>query len=161
MFTKMRSYIPSIITALIGIGVFITVPYQIDLTRLRGVNLSGMDPRTLPYFLALSIVALSLLEMNQKRRKNKIEKLDKTPVKINPKKYIRVFITFVGIVLWVALVPYLGFILMTTLLLGAVMLIMGNKKWLQVLLVPILTSLLLNYVFSTFVGRTLPTGIFF
>ncbi|GAE94479.1 tricarboxylate transport protein TctB [Gracilibacillus boraciitolerans JCM 21714] len=160
MYLNSRKYIPSISTALIGLAIFILVPFQIDLSMVNGNNVSGVDARTLPYFLSSLIVLLSVVEIINIKRKERVEEYKKMS-KTQYMNIFRVCLTFIAIVLWIVLVPYLGFIIAMIILLVSVMLLMGNRSWLQIILVPLLTSFLLNYVFTTFLGRTLPTGIFF
>ncbi|WP_374694438.1 tripartite tricarboxylate transporter TctB family protein [Halomonas sp. SpR8] len=159
MLATLYKYAPSICTALIGLAIFILVPFQIDLSHMRGSNLSGIDARTLPYLLSFSIIFLSFLEMIIINRKK--EKESNTDIKSKYSNILRVCITFLSIVLWILLVPFLGFIISMIILLVFVMMVMGNRKILQLTLVPVITSVLLNYIFTTFLGRTLPTGIFF
>ncbi|OZT76083.1 tripartite tricarboxylate transporter TctB family protein [Vreelandella boliviensis] len=159
MLVILYKYAPSICTALIGLAIFILVPFQIDLSHMRGSNLSGVDARTLPYLLSFSIIFLSLLEIILiNRKKTKESNANKKPQYLN---MLRVCITFLSIVLWILLVPIIGFIISMIILLAFVMMVMGNRKILQLILVPVITSVLLNYIFTTFLGRTLPTGIFF
>ena len=160
MYKNIRKYIPSIITCIIGIIVFLVIPSQIDLSRVKANNITGIDSRTLPYILSILIIFLSLLELFFIGIKKKGQDTEEN-IQIDYAKFIRVFVTFIGVVLWIVLVPYLGFILSTILLLGLVMVLMGNKKWLQIVFVPIITSFLLSYIFTVFIGRTLPLGIFF
>ena len=158
MFSKVRQFIPSIVTALIGLIIVLLIPYQIDLSKVR-TDTAGINSQTIPYFLSYSIIMFSLLDILLKIVKKNKESQDSDPV--SPMAYIRVFITFIGILVWILAVPYLGFVIAMSLLLIMIMLLMGNRKWYFVTAIPICTSLLLKYVFTEFVGRTLPSGLFF
>lgn len=126
MYLNSRKYIPSISTALIGLAIFILVPFQIDLSMVNGNNVSGVDARTLPYFLSSLIVLLSVVEIINIKRKERVEEYKKMS-KTQYMNIFRVCLTFIAIVLWIVLVPYLGFIIAMIILLVSVMLLMGNR----------------------------------
>lgn len=161
MFINIRKYIPSIITAALGIVILLIIPSQIDISRVNSSNATGINSRTIPYFLAISIVLLSILELFIKKIRGDCKDTATERVQIQYMAYMRVFLTFVGIILWIVLIPYLGFVITMILLLLSIMLLMGNRNWLQLILIPLLISFTLSYVFTEFVGRTLPSGIFF
>lgn len=161
MYTKLKQYIPSIVTAIIGIAIFLVIPSQIDLSRLSESAKAGINSRTILYFLSSLIIILSVVDILMKYLKRNDEhdavehkSLDKTAL-------FRVLITILAIFIWIKILPIIGFTIGMTLLLVFTMVLMGNRKWYLIIIIPIVTSVMLNYVFSEFVGRTLPSGIFF
>ncbi|MGD1822680.1 MAG: tripartite tricarboxylate transporter TctB family protein [Pleomorphochaeta sp.] len=161
MLNKMKQNLPSIVTALIGISIFLLIPSQIDISQLDESARAGINSRTIPYVLSLLIIFLSILEIvfsivKNRDNKNVIEKSN-----FNIKAYVRVVVTIGLIIAWMKLFPILGFTISTILLLVAIMLIMGNRTWYLVVIVPFVTSITLKYIFTEFVGRSLPTCIFF
>lgn len=154
-----KNRLTSIAIAIVGLSVILLIPSQIDLGRVTGRSLSRITPRTLPYFVSILIVALSLFEALRRPKESNNE--DSNSASTENKKYFNVLLTAIGIIAWIAIVPYVGFIVSTALLLVAAMLLMGNKKWIQLLIVPLLTAWILNYLFTDFVGRNLPQGTFF
>ena len=161
MFNKMRQYIASIVTALIGLVILLLIPSQIDISQLDESARAGINSRTIPYVLSSLIILLSIVDIVLKRMKNsnKIEPIKKESLNIHA--LMRVLATIILIVLWMKLFPILGFTISTILLLVLTMLIMGNRTWYLIVIVPIVTSFTLNYIFTEFVGRSLPTCIFF
>lgn len=159
MYSKISKYIPSIVTAVLGIVIFLIIPSQIDMSRVSNPEQHGIDSRTIPYFLALIIIFLSVLDLILKKIKPGIEVEKNIPVPF--RSLLRVLLTIIGIFLWILTIPYLGFVIAMSLLLIFIMYLMGNRKWYLFLPIPILTSVILRYVFTEFVGRTLPSGIFF
>jgi hypothetical protein len=160
MFNKLKQYIPSIVTAIIGIAIFLIIPSQIDLSRISDSAKAGINSRTIPYFLSSLIILLSVIDILMRLKKTqKIESVEQQP--INKSAIFRVFIMILAIFIWIKILPIIGFTIGMILLLVFGMILMGNRKWYLIIIIPIVTSVLLNYVFSEFVGRTLPAGIFF
>jgi len=71
-------------------------------------------------------------------------------------KFILVVMTFV---LWVVLMPFLGWILLTSLLTISISKIMDMKGWINPLLLSIANTLLLYLLFGYFLSIDLPNGI--
>lgn len=161
MNTNIKKLVPSIITALIGIILVLLIPSQIDLSRVRNSSSVGMTAQTIPNFLAYAIILFSILDIVIKTIKKEVIVDEPKPAEVSYQAYLRVVFTFFGILIWILAGPYIGFVIGTTILLIVIMLLMGNRKWYLFTLIPLCTSFLLRFVFTEFVGRSLPSGIFF
>jgi len=157
-----KKYLPSIITAAAGIFIIIIIPSQIDLSRVRSGNITGVNSRVIPYILSISIVVLSILEILVKTLKNKKNDFLKTnQIKPDYNAFVRVVVTGVLILLWILLMPVLGFVVSMFILMVSIMIMMGNRRWIMMVSTSLITSIALRYVFTNFIGRSLPLGLFF
>ena len=158
MFLKIRKYLPSTITAALGILVVFIIPAQIDLSRVRSGNITGVNSRVIPYVLAISVVALSILEiiLTKVKKETEVENVGAPDYKA----FLRVGLTVIAILLWIFLMPILGFVISMFVLMVFIMVLMGNRRWIIMISVSLLTSMTLWYVFTNFIGRSLPAGIF-
>lgn len=57
-------------------------------------------------------------------------------------------------------VEFLGHLIACALLVAALVLIVGKRKWWQIVLIAVVTALVTDLVFSALLGLRLPTGIF-
>jgi len=155
-----KKNISSIITLLIGILVFINIPNQIDIGSETSIN--SVNSRTLPYLIASAIIVLSLLiiisDIIISRKKEAAFYVNK---QIEDSNYIRVFLSFICIMLWIVLIPYIGFNIATILLISAIMLIIGNRNWWQIIILSLILSLPLNYLLKVVLRVYLPQGLIF
>jgi len=155
-----RKNISSIVTLLIGILVFINIPNQIDIGSETSIN--SVNPRTLPYLIASAIIVLSLLiiisDIIISRKKEAAFYVNK---QIEDSNYIRVFLSIICIMLWIVLIPYIGFNIATILLISAIMLIIGNRNWWQIMILSLILSLPLNYLLKVVLRVYLPQGLIF
>src|SRR5699024_5380504 len=94
---------------------------------------------------------ISIFESNISQVKPKKEKKN-----INDTDYKRVLYILIALILWVYFVPILGFILCTFLFTISVMIIMGNRKIYQLILVPLLLSTIIYYTFNNLLNVFLP-----
>jgi len=63
--------------------------------------------------------------------------------------------------LWIVLIPYIGFNIATILLISAIMLIIGNRNWWQIMILSLILSLPLNYLLKVVLRVYLPQGLIF
>lgn len=143
----MRSYIktiiPSVITLLAGILIIIIIPNQIDIK-----SKSIMSPRFFPYIISIALVVFSFFEIIIQLRKVKQGEEDKyRPAMETKRNYIGVLLTFICLLLWIILIPYLGFVITSFALLTGTMLIIGNRNIIQIILVPSTATLIIYYIF--------------
>ncbi|WP_053362534.1 tripartite tricarboxylate transporter TctB family protein [Bacillus sp. FJAT-27251] len=159
MSNKLNHSLPSLFMAVFGVLLIIIIPFQID-----EVQISMMGPRFFPYFLSIMVVLLSILSFAAEFKKQKRTEERSQPVeagRMEKKYYWRVFLIFISLVAWIYIVPILGFILTTVIFIALVMLIIGSRKWRQILLVPTLFTLFIYYVFKMLFYVPLPEGFFY
>lgn len=157
MAIKLKHNLPSILMMLFGISLILLIPYQVS-----GVKVSAMGPRFIPYLVAIIITILSFLTLidGLVEKKDPVEN-DETEKEGTKVSYSRVILTFISLALWIILVPLLGFIITTILLIAAVIAIVGEFKVYQIIIIPIIVSLAVYYIFNELLNVILPEGIFF
>ena len=152
--------ISSIVTLMVGVVVFLSIPSQIVIIDSEG--LSSVDARTVPYLITSLIIIISLIMIiseSVKIRKEQTDTLeDKSSEQTN---YVRVFLAFLAIALWIIALPYLGFDIATILLVASVMVIIGNCRWWQIALLSLILSVPINYLLANVLRVYLPSGSIF
>jgi len=121
----LRGSISSIVTLLVGLFVFLSIPDQIVVFSNDG--LSGVSARTLPYLITSAIIILSLLKIVSNaigNLKDQTDSLEDKPREAT--SYIRVLLAFTATALWIIILPYLGYEISTIMLVASVMIIIGN-----------------------------------
>ena len=73
----------------------------------------------------------------------------------------RVFLAFGAIAIWIVILPYLGFNIATILLVASVMIIIGNCRWWQIVVLSVILSVPINFLLATVLRVYLPTGSLF
>lgn len=152
----MTRHIPHIVMAIFGVFVILIIPSQIP-----GTTEGFWGPRTIPYIMGIAIVVLSIFSLFQKDVEKNIEKSkeDDEDVKLK-KNYLRVAAMFATILIWILLVSYLGFIITTTIVIGLAMFIAGARNKLLIIIIPLLFSLFVYYVFVSLLQVNLPEILF-
>ncbi len=155
MQTRLKKGLPNIFMILLGAFLLLVIPYQIS-----DIQISTMSPRFFPYFLSALIVIISIGTLLSELKTAKSGEED-TEFQNEKPSYTRVVIILLGLIAWLCLVPLLGFILTTLLLTMGMMLLIGNRRLLQVLTVPFIFTLLIYYVFKMIMNVPLPEGLFY
>lgn len=157
---NLKNIISSIVTLTIAIVVYLVIPNQIKTSLFTGELVFG--PRTLPYLLVNIIFILSIVDIFLELR-NTSKKETKPKSDINTKKnnYIGLLIMIVSIFLWIVLVLYFGFKLATIFLVVTAMLVIGNNKWWQIILLSLILSFGFDYFLKAVLRVYFPEGIFF
>jgi|GEM_PF-1019737 len=156
----LRRNISSIFTLLVGLFVFVSIPSQIEIFDDGGMN--PVTARTLPYLISSGIILLSLFIILSNifgasdEEENASEALPQEKT-----SYLRVFYAFAAIALWIVVLPYLGYIVSTILLVSTVMLIIGNCRWWQIAILSFVLSVPMNYLLAIALRVYLPSGSLF
>lgn len=151
---KIREQLPSLSLILFGVFLIILIPFQIGEDQM-----SVVGPRFFPYLLSILIIIFSTISYLSEMFKNGKETDDKEKSDnedIEKPNYLFVFFTFIGIILWIVLVKYLGFIITSLLLMVGLMIFIGNKKPYQVIIIPVIFVLGIFYIFGTMLHIPLP-----
>ena len=60
--------------------------------------------------------------------------------------------------IYLVVLRYLGFLISTMILLGAIVRLLGEKNWVKVILISVVTSLIIYFLFGVYLGVMLPKG---
>ena len=156
----LKRSISSIVTLVVGVIVFLSIPSQIGINNSEG--LSSVNARTVPYLITSLIIIISvilIISEGIKIRKDNANTLEyKSPERAS---YGRVFLAFLAIAFWIVALPYLGFNFSTILLVVSIMLIIGNCRWWQIALLSLILSIPINYLLANVLQVYLPSGSIF
>ena len=156
----LKRNVSSIVTLLIGLFVFVSIPSQIAIFDDGGMN--PVTARTLPYLISSGIILFSLFIIlsdifgASDEEENASEALPQEQT-----SYFRVFLAFAAIATWIVILPYLGYILSTILLVSTIMLIIGNCRWWQIAILAFILSVPMNYLLAIALRVYLPSGSLF
>lgn len=155
--TLLKRSLSSVVTLIIGVFVFLSIPSQIALLGSEGM--SGVNARTVPYSITSLIVLLSLAVIISEAFAMRREASVSEPQPAT--SYGRVFLAFIAIALWIIILPYLGFNISTILLVASVMVIIGNCRWWQIVLLSLILSFPINYLLASILRVYLPSASVF
>ncbi|MGI5174173.1 tripartite tricarboxylate transporter TctB family protein [Treponema sp. OMZ 840] len=153
------------ITALIIISfasVYYYLSYHIKILEDKFIN-STFFPRLLAFFLILLNVCLIIKDLTKKNNKDQTVKANESQVDRGGK--IRIVLTISILILYIALIRFIGFPLMTALYIFCQILILTPRKEYSVkrigifLFISILSTLILYLTFTRFFTLVLPNGI--
>ena len=147
----MKRFQVALILFWMGLGLFATV-YSYSL-GLKGI--AGPGPGLMPFLVGILLFVASayLLASSFLRRQEEINREGQSHVQL-----WKVSLAVISLVAYALLVEKLGFLITTTLLLMVLLKGMGTKKWITVVMVSVLTSLITYFAF-TYLRLRLPMGI--
>ena len=147
-----------LLSILFGVALFVITPDQVERPRLLfGQKPSGLDPDFFPRMVAVFFAVVGLWMMwraRSLREENGIRALDGEAV-------MSVAVTIVGFVVMAVLMPWLGFVLSSFLLLAALSTFYGNRNLLLGLLVSAGIPLLFFNVLRIWLKVVLPQNPIF
>lgn len=141
---------PDILMLLFGIVILLIIPTQI---KSSGDNIYG--PRFFPYILSLTLIIFSFISIFLKSN------IDDIKTKLIKYSNIRVLIILILMISWVFFANIIGFALSTFIFSLSTMIVMGNRKYLQLIIVPVVLTGIIYYVFSELLDIFLPSNMFF
>lgn len=110
-----------------------------------------LSPYLFPLFISVMLALLSvslILSSFSGLKEEKKEKGDR-----------RTFIIFlVECAVYLLVLNYLGFLISTMLLLGAVVHLLGERKWWKIIVISLVTSFIIYQLFGVYLGVMLPKG---
>ena len=110
-----------------------------------------LSPYLFPLFISLMLFVLSislLLSGLKGMDEKKSEKGDK-----------KTFLLFLAeCAIYLVDLRYIGFLISTMILLGAIVRLLGEKNWVKVILISVVTSLIIYFLFGVYLGVMLPKG---
>lgn len=156
----LKGSVSSIVTLLIGLFVFVSIPNQIVVFESEGVG--GVTARTVPYIIASLIIFFSLIMIVSdviRTRNEEAGASENDPQETT--SYGRVLLAFAAITLWIVILPYLGFNIATFMLVAAIMTIIGNCQWWQIVLLSLILSVPIKFLLAIVLQVYLPSGSVF
>lgn len=150
-----RDMILNIIFILAGIAIALLVPSQIPNVKTN----VQMGPDFFPYFAAglmvfVNVIALIVNYTQHGRCKQKGQP-EGYVQKTDPKDQTRVFLILAIIAVYIFLMPIIGYVISTLIMVNGLLFLLGARKWYHYLLVSGF-SLVIYYVFNTVLYVMLP-----
>ena len=133
---------PSLFMALFAVFILLIIPHQI---REHGHMAIGAT--YFPYLLGFVILGASVISLISSALRIKAVAAAAEKIENDYKGLLKVLLVAVVIFLWIQFMTSVGFIPMTAIAVALHMLIMGVRKIIYLVLVPVITSLLLYYTF--------------
>ncbi|MCL2578645.1 MAG: tripartite tricarboxylate transporter TctB family protein [Oscillospiraceae bacterium] len=121
------------------------------------INPADVGPAAFPRLMLAAVIVLSIVQiaLSLKKRQKAIAE-GKPGRKVVIANGTALFST-IGLMLVYGLVmPVVGFYISTAVFILAVMILMGNRKWLPLVAVPIGFNIFIHLVFTMFLGVSLP-----
>lgn len=156
----LKKAIPSGVILIIDIIIILLIPSQVKV-YMEGI----VNTRFLPYLVTILILICGLADIFKIVMKGKKETAEVQPA--DTKKsggkagYLRVLGAVAAMGVWLWIVPSAGFVVSTVLLSAAIMLLAGNKSWIQIVLLSVILTMVVYCLFKLALNLRLPQGIFF
>jgi len=136
-----------------------SIPSQVKIYQEGIVN-----TRFMPYLLTILILICGLTDIVKGLlliRREPEQAAEEETASMKKSGYLRVAAAAAGVALWLILLPKLGFMLASVLLTAGIMLLAGNKSWIQIVLVSLILTIAVYCVFKLALNLKLPQGLFF
>lgn len=149
----------TILILIFGIMLLFITPLQIR--KIPSAS-GSISPRAFPYFCAVLIILCSLGSLIAAII-NLIKKKDAGKIETDPesqRKYFNAFLIFLSILAWYIVMPIVGFIISTAILIVIAMLLLGNRNKLALIIVPLAFSFCVYVIFKTLLNVALPEILF-
>lgn len=150
---------PSFIIVCLDLFLMFSIPSQVKIYQEGIVN-----TRFMPYLLTILILICGLTDIVKGLfliRREPEQAAEEETAGIKKSGYLRVAAAAAGVALWLILLPKLGFMLASVLLTAGIMLLAGNKSWIQIVLVSLILTIAVYCVFKLALNLKLPQGLFF
>ena len=163
MAQKYSDVFSGVILLMAAVGMFVTT-YSFEALTVSKVGPEFM-PRVIALLIAVTSIAMIVSAFNKMRRE-KIENaqiLDEEMDSSGEKSYTSVLVSVLLMVGYFVLMPYIGFLIMTTIYLFLQMLLLSdksNKKIVLFFAISIVSSLVTYFIFRSIFYVMLPSGIF-
>ena len=150
-----KKMIPSIVILILDAVLIALIPSQV-----KELSHDMVTTRFMPYVVTAMIAlcaAADIIELWLKERKNK------APGKkyFDKKGFLRVVGCMLCLAVYLMAMPTVGFVLDSAILCALVMLLMGNRKPVQIIVMSIVLPVLVYCMFKLGLSLRLPTGLFF
>jgi len=139
--------------------VYLIIPSQIQELRRYDAS-TGLSPAVFPKLSVFLIAGLSAIIILSSLRSKDVAPREDRPA-LNMGSRARVITTFIILLAYVYLIGIVGYLVITPLALGLLMWYFGERRWLLILSLVILTTTGLFCFFRYIMYIILPEGIFF
>ncbi|GAE24567.1 hypothetical protein JCM9140_506 [Halalkalibacter wakoensis JCM 9140] len=160
MTTKVKAVIPPMFMLLFGVALLLIIPSQIS----SGGSRSYVNPQFIPYLMGWFIIFLSVISILAEffKRKEMVteEEKEQSLKTVDQRNFGKVIGVFTGLILWALLISYLGLVITSYVFVLSMMLLLGNRKKGQLIIVPIAVTLVVYFGIKVFMKVNLPSGIF-
>ncbi|MEW8957671.1 MAG: tripartite tricarboxylate transporter TctB family protein [Moorella sp. (in: firmicutes)] len=123
--------------------------------KIKGVTGEHLHPRTLPYLLSLVILVTGIILFFNAWRYRGAEKLVDWP---DREGWKRIIVSLISIIIYMLLIEPLGFTLSSFLFLFFLIWYLGRYNVLLIILLALITSVIIYFLFIQFLGLTFPVG---
>lgn len=145
-------YIDALVVLFLGIGIIVTIPFQVK--TYSGMEDGLASPTLFPYIIGGALIILALFRLIVVTFK-----IDKQGFEITKRQFLKFIPRFGTVVLYLLLMPFLGFVISTILAMFFLIEMLGKTKWYNALLLSAATSIIIFFSFKELLEITLPYGV--
>ena len=149
-----KKMIPTAVIMAVDAAVFFSIPSQVNIYEEGLVN-----TRFLPYLVTILIFICGVADLIKAFRER--DKGEEEKTYFNKKGTLRVLAAVAALVVWLLLMPEIGFVISTVLLSAFIMLLAGNRSAVQILVLSLILTLSVYALFKLALNLRLPQGLFF
>lgn len=121
---------------------------------------SGINPRAFPRFVIISTFILSGILIVQGFLRIKKDRTEEKKPPLSRKTILRIAALAIGGMVYTLLVGRIGYVIATPLLIALTMVLFEERRWLRVVTVSVLTTVIMYYLFRGIFRVPLPRSIF-
>lgn len=154
------NYIDSVVVLILGIGILVLLPLQVKSPDNLEHTLTS--PLLFPRIVSWTLIILSLFRLftvlvkkETKETKETKEIKEATFIK---KQWLRFISSLVIIVVYILLIPFLGFLLATILATFSLISLLGDGKWYKQVILSTIITVPIWFVFVELLNVPLPKG---
>lgn len=148
-----KKMIPTAVIMAVDAAVFFSIPSQVKIYEEGVVN-----TRFLPYLVTILIFVCGIADLIQTLRERKEEEEKHY---FDKKGTLRVLIAVAALIIWLLVMPKIGFVIATALLSAGIMILAGNRNVIQILALSLILTLSVYVLFKLVLNLRLPQGLFF
>lgn len=158
LYLFVKRQIPTLVVLLIAVVGIILLPSQVPMSK--AAQASQLGPRFMPMVMLGATIFFCLVSIAAEAYAcfGKGEEVHPFPLE-TARQYAKVLCLVAAMILWYVLLKKVGFALMTALLMAVSMSLLGNRRVWQLIVIPVVCSAAIYFVFSGVLNVPLPAGI--
>lgn len=151
-----KKIIPSAIVLALDLFILYLIPTQVN------VLIEGMvTTRLMPYVVTILIAVCAVVDIVETYVKGRASEEGRAEIRyFDVRGLLRVLASVISLVVWLFILPRLGFVLSTVLLGIVTMWLLGERNWKVILVLSVILSLSVYCIFKLGLDLRLPTGLF-
>ncbi|MCD8052996.1 MAG: tripartite tricarboxylate transporter TctB family protein [Lachnospiraceae bacterium] len=151
-----KKIIPSAIVLALDLFILYLIPTQVN------VLIEGMvTTRFMPYVVTILIAVCAVVDIVETYVKGRASEEGRAEIRyFDVRGLLRVLASVISLVVWLFILPRLGFVLSTVLLGIVTMWLLGERNWKVILVLSVILSLSVYCIFKLGLDLRLPTGLF-